>query len=343
MRSRARTVSTLFLAVLLLAATVGAPPLLPPSLSIRMQQNAVAVVTVLEVVDAENLRLRRDVVLQEDFAVEEAGGEPRAEIVVRVGEELAATVEPGERYILAYTSLAAVPKQKHTFSVDPEGARIFDIPSVGPALLEVSPALRTLVTPRPSDAELTSRQRLDLILEQVERADARGRRFVLAELMLWRDLAPALTEEDVERFRRVLESGELGAREREYFLRVFVPQHEKWGSDWLAEASRRVIAEFDPQLDLTTAGPALVKQALEALRQFGRPEDAARALEFLFSNNDAVSLAALGAGAALDPARTEDVIEELVWDGDLPRDTNVEAARFLAERQAARKGVEDQG
>ena len=158
MRYRSWRLPASIVAILLIAATAGAPPLLPPSLSIRQSENAVAVVTVLERVEADRLRVRRDVVLQEDFVVVDGGLEPPTEIVVTVGEEVAAGATVGEAYILGYTSLNPVPKQKHTFSVDPEGPQIFRIPSVGPALLPDSPPLRKLVTPRATEEELSPRE-----------------------------------------------------------------------------------------------------------------------------------------------------------------------------------------
>ena len=318
-----------------------AAPLLPPSLAIRMPEHAVVLVTVLEIVDAERLRFHRDVVLQEDLALQETGDEPPEEIVVRVGSEVVASVEVGESYILGYTSLAAVEDIRRTFTPDPEGSNIVILPAVGPALLEDSPPLRTLVTPRPTDEELAPRQRLDLILAQLERPDATGRLFVLAELVLWVEIRDVLTEADLARFRRVLESGELGTRAREYFLRAFVPVHDQVGDTWLAEECRRVLAEHDIELDPLSFHPSLVTMALNSLRKVGTRDDGARALEFLHSNSDAVSLAAFRAGEALDPDRTEEVVGQLVLVGDLPLDTERAALHFLTERQSARRQAED--
>lgn len=329
------------LAGLLLTALAGAANLLPPSLSIRLPQNAVALVTIVEVVDAERLRFRRDLVLQEDRALEETGVEPPEEIVVRVGEALVGSVEVGESYILGYTSLAQVEEMRHTYTPDPAGSSIAILPAVGPALLEDSPPLRKLVTPRPTDEELAPRQRLDLILVQLERPDPTGRLFVLAELVLWSDVHGELTDADLTRFRRVLESGELETRAREYYLRAFVPLRERLGMDWLVEECRRVMAENDSELDLLSPHPSLVTLALNTLHQMGEAEDAVGALEFLHSNSDAVSLAAFRAAAALDPDRTEETVGELVLVGDLPLDTEREAIRFLAQRQSARWQAED--
>ena len=329
------------LAALLLNAAAAAAPLLPPSLSIRLPQNAVALVTVLEVVDAERLRFRRDQVLQEDRGLEQSGEQPPEEIVVRVGGELVESVAVGERYILGYTTLLSVVGARHTYQPDPEGPQIAILPAVGPALLEDSPPLRILATPRPTDEELEPRRRLDLILDQVERPDALGRLFVLAELVLWTELRPELTDADVARVRRVVESRALETRAREYVLRAFQPLGDRVGEDWLVEECRRVIAEHDSELDLLSAHPSLITLALDLLSEMGQPDDAARALEFLQSNSDAVSLAAFRAGAALDPDHTEELVGRLVILGDLPLDTEREALRFLAERQRARRQVED--
>jgi hypothetical protein len=322
---------------LVLAGAASAAPLLPPSLSIRLPQNAVAVVTVLEVVDAERVRFRRDTVLQEDKALEETGEAPPQEIVVRVPEEVAARVEVGRQYVIGYSSLLKVAEGKDTFSPDPEGPRLVDLPAVGPALLESSPAMVKLATPRPSDAELEPRERLDLILAQLERPDPTGRLFVMAEMVLWTELREPLTEADVDRFRAILESGALEARAREYYLRAFVPIRDQVGQEWLAEECRRVLAENEAELDLLSPYPSLVRLALSSLREMGGPEDGEAALEFLHSNNDAVSLAAFRTAAELAPERTEEVVEKIVLVGNLPLDTEREVIRFLAERQTERR------
>lgn len=332
-------------AALAWALTSGPPsiaaPLLPPSLSIRMPQNAVALVTVLEIVDDERVRFRRDEVLQEDKALEETGEAPPEEIVVNIGQELAGSVAVGDRYVLGYSSLIPVREARHTYSPNPEGSYIVTLPGVGPALLESSPPLRKLATPRPSDAELAPRERLDLILAQLERPDAHGRLFVLAEMVLWVELRDELTEADIKRFRGVLESGELEPRAREYMLRAFVPIREQVGEEWLAAECRRVMAEHESELDLLSAHPSLLTMALNSIREMGTAEDGEAALEFLQSNSEAVSLAAFRAAAELAPDRAEEVVGEIVLVGDLPMDTEREAIRFLTERQEARREAED--
>ena len=324
-------------ASLALATLTLAAPLLPPSLSIRLPQNAVAVVTALEVIDTEHVRFRRDQVLQEDRALEQTKEAPPEEIRVKVGEDVVARVEVGKQYVLGYTSLDPVASDRHTYSPSPEGSRIVALPAVGPALFEASPAMRKLATPRPTDSELAPRDRLDLIVAQLELPEPEGRLFVLAELVLWVELRPEITDEDLALVRRLLEEGQLETRAREYVLRAFMPIREQVGEEWLATECRRVLAENDSQLDLLSPNPSLVNMALNSLREMGTVEDGEAALEFLQSNNESVSLAAFRAAATLAPDHTEEVMSKIVFHEDLPLDTERAAVRFLAERQAARR------
>lgn len=325
------------------AAPVRAAALLPPTLAVRGQENAVAFVTVVGFPGDSRVRFRQERIVQpdrslevvEDDAAVSEPAEPPREIDVRVPPEVAGELALGQPWILVYTSLERL-EIPHTYQPDPEGPRLVVVPAVGPGLLEDSAAMRRLIVrPEAEGDEPTPRQRLDDVLEQVERPHAVSRLFVLAELALRADLQQALTPADVARFAALLERSDVEPRAREYVLRAFLPLRDRVATDWIIAECRREVDRYEPPLDLRSAIPSLLTISLSGLEELGGPEDAERALRHLDSNSEAVSLAAFQAAAALDPDRTAEVVEPFAFEGDLPRDTQWAILRFLAERGQA--------
>lgn len=332
MRRVAAVVTLLLLTVS--ATPAASAPLLPPSLAIRAQENAIALVTVVGFPEDGRVRFRQQEIVRPDRALElEPGVEPPPEVDVRVPPELARELAVGQPWILVYSSLEKVVSERRTFQPDPAGPRIVSVPAVGPALFEDSPAMRRLALPPDSDdAELAPRQRLDAILEQIERPHDASRLFALAELVLRVELHDELTPADEERFASFLERGDLTARAREYVLRAFLPLGDRVTVDWVLAECRRAVESYGPELDLLSAEPSLLTLALDGLRDLGSAEDAPAALRHLRSTSETVSLAAFRAAVALDPARTAEKVAPLGFAGDLPRDTQWAVVEFLAQR-----------
>ena len=96
---------------------------------------------------------------------------------------------------------------------------------------------------------------------------------------------------------------------------------------WLAEESRKILRELDPQFDLTSSFPRLAITVIEILATAGGKPDAALVSRFLGANNPGVVKAALATLDQLDPelarARSEAVLKR--------DDLHAESRRALTE------------
>ena len=181
------------------AGMLEAAKLLPPAEYLTKQENVLIVARAEAGAEAGKVLFRQLEILH---------GEAPELFEVRLSEATGQQIVMGEDYFLGVTFLRKLLREKNTFEPDPMGPRAVAIPAVGEALLEDTPAVRVLVTPRKPDDPLGDRQRLDAILAQVPSSHEPTRRFVLAELVLRPNLVGLLDDEDMAypaRRRRTLQ------------------------------------------------------------------------------------------------------------------------------------------
>lgn len=320
------TIPVLLITLLTAGAARGAKKLGPPSEFLLAPENKVAAVEALGTTDDGRVRFE---------VVAALHGEASGTLSVRrVPPELLESVEPGASYLLGYTELLR-DRRTHIYEPDPHGPRILEIPAVGAALLDDSPAMRTLLTPRTEEEPLSDRARLDAVLAQLARQDVQARRFVLAELVLYPGLTDLVGDEDVEVLAETLAGGSLEPLAHDYLLRAAKPNAESWGRDWLAEDCRKLLAAHGTELDLLSPVPSLLVIALQTLAVTGEARDLDLAARHVPSNNPGVGRAAFKAMVALDPEQARKRAGGLLERDDLHGDTRRDVQRFLASREPA--------
>ncbi len=304
-------------------AAQAAPRLGPPSDFMVQERHRSAVVEVLEALGDSRFRLR---------IVERLHGDSPDVLVVRAAQGV--SLEASRTYVVGYTDKPA--RRSPRWQTDPEGPRVLNVPAVGPAVFENTAAMRILVRAA-ADPGLTDRAHLGAVLKQISRTDVPSQRFAAAELMLDAELRELAGEAEVGVLRSLLEAERVEAMAHDHLLRAAAPMVERWGGDWLAADCRRVISSHGPDLDLTSAIPALLKTALEVLGRIGVPADAARVRPHVGSNNPGVGKAAFEAMAALDPALATQVASRVLQDPELHPDTRRFIQR-LSQQMAADPG-----
>ncbi|HYH47276.1 MAG TPA: hypothetical protein VEG34_16465, partial [Thermoanaerobaculia bacterium] len=244
-------------------------------------------------------------------------------------------VRPGAVYVLGFSSYlryARFPAQKGD---DPEGPKVIDLPGVGPALFEDSPAVRQLVrAPQLSAAEVRN-----AALAQLARPDRRSRRLAAFELFFRPPVRAAFTAQHADQLAVVLNGTTLQPLEpltHDFLLRAAALLPAPLQGSWVTSAARRAAAaQESPQLDLSSPVPALLNTALRLLTDSRRPDDAALAARFLTANNAAVAEAALKVVEKLAPGTALDHVERALQQPGLADDTRRLLERFRKRQPAA--------
>lgn len=277
---------------LLSAGWLEAAKLLPPSEYLTKQENVLIVARAEAGAEAGKVLFRQLEILH---------GEAPELVEVRLGETVEKQIVFGDTYLVGVTFLRALLREKNTFEPDPEGPRAVAIPAVGDAVLEDTPAVRTLVTPRKLDERLSDRQRLDAILAQVQSSHEPTRRFVLAELVLRPGLVEILDDDDMGVLRDVVEPYKgLEAQSHEYLLRGLTERDGLESQLWIARDCRGILGMADVELDLTSFEPALVLRAATMIGLIGKASDVPLLTRHLASNNPGVARAAFESMLELD-------------------------------------------
>jgi hypothetical protein len=298
---------------LLGAGWLEAAKLLPPSEYLTKQENVLMVARAEAGAEAGKVVFRQLEILH---------GEAPELVEVRLGGTVEKQIVFGDTYFVGVTFLRALLREKNTFEPDPEGPRAVAIPAVGDALLEDTPAVRTLVTPREPDEPLGDRRRLDAILAQVQSSHEPTRRFVLAELVLRPNLVGLLDDKDMTVLRGVVEPYKaLENQSHEYLLRGLMQRDELDDQLWVAKDCRGILGFADTELDLTSFEPALVLSAATMLGRVGQASDVPLLARHLASNNPGVARAAFESMLELDREQAVVAARKALQDGGLHPDT----------------------
>jgi hypothetical protein len=303
----------------------------PPSKLLGADRNFVAVVTAAEEVAPNRFRFekRADLV-----------GEAPAEVEVRLTGVEPGEVRPGAVYVLGFSSYlryARFPAQKGD---DPEGPKVIELPGVGPALFEDSPAVRQLVRA----PQLSAAQVRDAALAQLARPDRRSRRLATFELFFRPPVREAFTAQHADELAVVLNAVALEPLTRDFLLRAAALLPGALQGSWVTSAARRAVAaEESAELDLSSPVPALLNTALRLLADSRRPDDAALAARFLASNNAAVAEAALKAVEKLAPGTARGHVDQALQHPGLADDTRRLLERFRTQNRQGGHDAPAQG
>lgn len=315
--------ASLWLAALSLSpAADAAPRLAPPTASLCSGHNQVVAGTVLER-QSDRVRFQASASLC---------GEPAGELVVRIAPDALSQVVEGEAYILGFTRIRRNPLLRDVRELDPDGPRALEIPYLGTALLEDSSALRRLLS---QAASLSPKSTLNVLTELLESGDAKHRRLAIAELQLRPELYDHVGRKTGRAIRELLAEPGLDADLQDLLLQVGQRLPERYRGPWLAEASRRILGEHGPEVDLTSSVPALLQTALTTLGVYGEPRDAALAARHLRSNNPGVVKAALRTAGRFDAALTLDQSREALRPADLHPESRRVLEDYLKQHRAS--------
>jgi len=256
-------------------------------------------------------------------------------------EGTAAELESGAVYVLGHSGFLSnfrYPGVKHD---DPEGAKVFEVPGVGPALFEDSPTARFLVTSSDPAKPAPDRHVLDAILAQLARPHVLSRRLAVVELYFRPELGGMIADRDLLALGAVLADSGLEPVVRDYLLQSASSWPEPARGAWLVQEARAALAaQPSAQFDLSSAVPSLVATSLRILRASGRPADAPAVVRFLESNNAYVADAALRVLEVQAPATALPEAEEALTKKTVTGETRRSLERYVQEEKKKRPSRE---
>lgn len=289
----------------------------PPSEQLREEQNAVVVARAVGPAGEGRYRFERRRVLH---------GEAPPLLELRMDEGSLGGLRPGRSYVVGFTSLVPVPRQRRVFAPDPCGPAVVQLDDVGAALFEDSRALRSLVAgPGPA----APARQVRALLRLAGRGEAASRRLALVELHLRDDLHSRLGDTEVRRLGALwsdLAGDPLGRHHLLELARLLAAGRTV---PWLAGASRELLAAAPTELDLASPWPLLVQTAAGGLAAAGGPGDLPVLARHLVSNNPGVGKAALAAMESLDPGGAIRRAREALESSELHPETRRALEAFL--------------
>jgi hypothetical protein len=301
---------------------MAAKRLVPPSLSLTEPQNVVLVGRAKELA-AAGVVFAREVTLH---------GESPPSVVVRMSEDLKQEIELGRRYIVGYTALRRDPRHRsRDYYLDPEGPRVVEVPGVGPALLEDTAAIRSLVIAGQAGESAVQREILEAILKQVLDPEPRTRLMVLAELALRPELMHLVEGPEITILRQILQEGDLAPLSLGFLMQSVMRLADRPDSSWIAQGCRETIAAWNPQVDLKSLVPGVLRITIQVLAETGNAGDLPLLEPRLASNSPAVGRAAAEAMIALDPVATKAAAERSLASDGLHVDVREVLEKFLRE------------
>lgn len=262
-----------------------------PSQALVHPRNRVALVEILELQEPAKVRCR---------VLESLVGDSPELLEVRLRPETLEEAQPGERYLLGYTTLRKNPLLRDVIEEDPDGPKAVRLPLAEDALLRDRPEIRLLISVGlDRDAVPLSRQ-LGAVMTLIDGTEPRARQLATFELFARGELVEKLGANELERLAAHIRSVERSPSERDILLRTLykLPPERRRGP--AASACRVVLGQLDPQFDLSTAEPTLAVTAANLLGETGKGDDLSLLMPFVSSNNPAVGRAAFDAMRQLD-------------------------------------------
>ena len=265
------------------------------------------------------------------FAVSDRlSGEAPDEVLLRTDDLSFADVTVGESYVVAWSYLRRNRQVIGGWEEDPDGPYIVSVLGLGStALFEGTPEMRYLFATGNLTDTAAADQQINALLAQMQRADARSRGLVIAELWLRKDLTEQMNPRQIAIIKDVLQTEDLEPQHRDYLLQSAYRLPAEQTAPWLGEELRKIIIQNGTQYDLRSFVPALVITAAEGLRHAGSPSDIALLSILLYSNNPGVSKAALATMDYFDPKAAKAKAEQAMARGWIHSETRHALDRYL--------------
>lgn len=324
------TVIVLLASFLMTAASLDAAKRLePPTLMMMDRYHQVAVAVAEGRPSEGKVAFRR---------VETIFGEMPERVVARLDAEAAETLEWGESYVFAYTEVRRNPRDRDSPEIDPEGPKVVRLPVIGAAVLEDTPEMRRLFATARGREPDPGRDFLEALLAQLERPDARTRRFVIAELYLRPELFHRLEEGDLHAIRAAMTSEDIDTESRSFLLESAGRFPQPLRGPWLAAVARDIVSAAGTELDLDSTVPLLIKTALQVLAPVAVATDVPELAKHLGSNSPGVAKAALAALRLVDPEAAATRGREVLSEAALHPTTRRAIESFLVAHERGESG-----
>ena len=311
------------------AAAHAAKRLEPPTLMMMDRYQQVAAVVAEDSPEDGKVTFRR---------LEAIYGEMPERVVARLDTETLGELVWEQSYVFAYTEMRRNPKDRDSPEIDPEGPKVVALPVIGAALLEDTPEVRFLFAAAKGREADPGRTYLDALLTQLERPDARTRRFVIAEMYLRPELFRHLEERDLPPIRSAMTSPEVDTESRSFLLESAQKFPASLRGVWLDEIGRRIVADAPTELDLDSTRPLLVKTALQVLAAGGEASDAELLARHFRSNSPGVAKAALAALMLIDPDAAATRAREVLASDATHQSTRRAMEQFLERHERGESG-----
>ena len=308
-----------------------ARPVDPPSVELTRGSNNVLAATVIDKPNLTHINLRVDAVLS---------GSGEGEFSVRGEPEAFGDLSIGQRYLVAFTRLAATDQFRDAKFLDPEGPRVLRLRGSRVAtVFPDTPELRFLFSRARGEDQPSDRERLDAILALIEDGSARNRAFAVEELYLRNEL-PALFEgSDIAVVRKALGTLDLPVQQRQFLIEVAAKFPAGPDAEWLHEEHRLIVMRTGPEFDLVTAESLLVVTALEGLAAVNDPRDLPVILPMLGANSPAAVAAALDTAHAMDAEATLAAVQMQLERSLLSDSVHADSRRLLERYLLGQLGV----
>jgi hypothetical protein len=309
------------------AADAWAERLEPPSEVLRAPYVSIAATEFVEQAAFGHVVFRR---------IEQLAGKERAPELIDliVGDDVRAQLKPGDRQLIAWTTVMGDPKIPEGLRRDPAGARLLVTAGLEPALFRDTSANRALVRWDLGESERRQRRQLPRLLALLDTPEAAVQNFAIAEIALRPVLIAALDDSARTRLHGFALDDGASTSARSLLLELVGQRADAMGGAGWEDVVEHIL---DRSPLIITAHPDLthlVYQAFVLAQSRDMPLPHGRVERWLQSDNTALVEMALLALRRQGSGLEEPALERALARGDLPTET----AAFLRDQQRRLQG-----
>lgn len=247
-------------------------------------------------------------------------------VSVRVAASALDGLEPGARYVIAYSIFQRDPRRPTGMILNPAGAVVLDSPGIHPALFRDTPALRAILAAGASEDGRGSRRLRDRLIAALEGRDPKLKALAAAEFGYEPDLPDTLRDRDRAVLERLARDAKTPLEVRTLLLDAAARRQKEIG-DWSGAVALQIVTTtpVDGYSDKAPDPVDLVMTAFGVLDRFAVKMPADAAARWLKNPHPPVVEQACLTLRRLVPAQERPAIEHALADPKLPDATR----RFL--------------
>ena len=274
------------LALTLAAARAGAERLEPPSEALRLPYVSIAATEFVEQAAFGHVVFRR---------IEQLAGKERAPELIDliVPDDVRAQLKPGDRQLIAWSSVTGDPRVPEGLRRDPEGARLLQTTGLEPALFRDTRANRALLRWDLGESAWRQRRQLPRLLALLDTPEAAVQCFAMAEIALRPVLVAALDESARARLRRFAADDSASTRARALLLELASQQADALGRAGWDEVVQGILVRTPLATAAQPPAAHLVYQAFALAQSRDMPLQGETAERWLRGDDAALAESAL--------------------------------------------------